>query len=267
MPIHSPLQNCLLAALPHEARTRVFPLLELIRLPLGKVLYESGDTLSHVYFPTDSIVSLLYTMQNGASGEISVVGREGVVGVSLFMGGESTSSRAIVQSAGSAYRLTGNRMKDEFSRHGQMLDLLLRYTQSLITQMTQTAACNRHHSIDEQMARWLLLSLDRLPSNKMRMTQQLIANMLSVSCARVTEVASKLQKLGVIKYQNGLIEVLNRRTLEKLSCECYAVVRDETDRLLECAPIGPRASGASRRAWSASRKPFGNRRRRKPVPI
>ena len=252
MPTHSPLQNCLLAALPPEVQERLFPLLELTRLPLGKVLYESGDTLRHVYFPTDSIVSLLYTMQNGASGEISVVGNEGVVGVSLFMGGESTSSRALVQSAGSAYRLTGDRMKDEFRRHGEMLEVLLRYTQSLITQMTQTAACNRHHSIDEQMARWLLLSLDRLTGNKMKMTQQLIANMLSVSCARVTEVASKLQKLGVIRYQSGLIQVLNRRTLEKLSCECYAVVRGETDRLLDCAPFTLRGKGRSRRARRAA---------------
>jgi CRP-like cAMP-binding protein len=249
---HSPLQNCLLAALPAEAQERLFPLLELTKLPLGKVLYESGDILRCVYFPTDSIVSLLYTMQNGESGEISVVGNEGIVGVSLFMGGQSTSSRAIVQSAGSAYQLPGQRMQDEFSRHGEMMMLLLRYTQSLITQMTQTAACNRHHSIDEQMARWLLLSLDRLSGNKMKMTQQLIANMLSVSCARVTEVASKLQKLGVIRYQRGLIEVLNRRTLEKLSCECYAVVRAETDRLLACAPA---KSPRKRKAPGAIRVP------------
>jgi len=232
----SPLHNCLLAALPDEAQERLFPLLELTKLPLGKVLYDPGDTLRHAYFPTDSIVSLLYIMENGASGEISVVGNEGVVGVSLFMGGQSTSSRAIVQSAGSAYQLPAQRLKDEFNRHGEMMMMLLRYTQSLITQMTQTAACNRHHSIDEQMARWLLLSLDRLSGNRMKMTQQLIANMLSVSCARVTEVAGKLQKLGVIKYKSGLIQVLDRRTLEKLSCECYAVVRDETDRLLACAP-------------------------------
>ncbi|MDP9139862.1 MAG: Crp/Fnr family transcriptional regulator [Pseudomonadota bacterium] len=240
---HSPLQNCLLAALPGVVQNRLFPLLKLATLPLGKVLYEPSDTLRHAYFPTDSIVSLLYTMENGSSGEIAVVGREGVVGVSLFMGGQSTSSRAIVQSAGSAYALPRKHFQNEFNRHGEMMMLLLRYTQSLLTQMTQTAACNRHHSIDEQMARWLLLSLDRLSGNKMKMTEQLIANMLSVSCARVTEVAGKLQKLGVIKYQRGLIEVLNRRTLEKLSCECYAVVRNETDRLLECAPVtSPRTS-------------------------
>ncbi|MDP9142396.1 MAG: Crp/Fnr family transcriptional regulator [Pseudomonadota bacterium] len=234
---HSPLQNCLLAALPSDVQDRLFPLLKLIKLPLGKVLYEPSDTLRVAYFPTDSIVSLLYTMENGASGEIAVVGREGVVGVSLFMGGQSTSSRAIVQSAGSAYTLPGKPFIKEFQQHGEMMMLLLRYTQSLLTQMTQTAACNRHHSIDEQMARWLLLSLDRLSGSKMKMTEQLIANMLSVSCGRVTEVAGKLQRLGVIKYQRGLIDVVNRKTLEKLSCECYAVVRNETDRLLACAPF------------------------------
>lgn len=186
-------------------------------------------------------MSLLYKMENGASGELAVVGREGMVGIPLFMGGQSTSSHAIVQSAGSAYSLSRKQFLNEFNHHGEMMVLLLRYTQSLLAQMTQTAACNKHHSIDEQMARWLLLSLDRLSSNKMMMTEQMIANMLSVSCARVTEVAGKLQRLGVIKYQHGLIEVLNRRTLEKLSCECYAVVRNETDRLLSCAPVtGPR---------------------------
>jgi CRP-like cAMP-binding protein len=234
---HAPEQNQLLAALPAEDLERLSPHLELTRLRLGRVLYDSGDTLRCVYFPTDSIVSLLYIMENGSSGEISVVGNEGVIGVSLFMGGQSTSSRAIVQSAGYAYRMTAQRFKDEFSRHGKMMMLLLRYTQSLMTQMTQTAACNRHHSIDEQMARWLLLSLDRLPSNKMTMTQQLIANMLSVTTARVTEVAGKLEKLGVIRYRNGRIEVMNRPTLEKLSCECYTVLKDETDRLLPANPV------------------------------
>jgi CRP-like cAMP-binding protein len=238
-----PQENNLLAALPAEALDRLSPHLKLTKLKLGKVLYESGDTLRYVYFPTDSIVSLLYTMENGASGEISVVGNEGVIGVSLFMGGQSTSSRAIVQSAGSAYRLAAQRMKDEFNRHSDFMTLLLRYTQSLITQMTQTAACNRHHSIDEQMARWLLLSLDRLPGDRMTMTQQLIANMLSVSCARVTEVAHKLQKLDVISYRAGHIRVLDRPTLEKLTCECYAVVKGETDRLL---PAGLAVSGRPR---------------------
>lgn len=228
----SPLENRLLAALPDDAQKRVFRHLELTELPLGKVVYESGDVLRAAYFPTDSIISLLYCMENGASGEIAVVGNDGVVGVSLFMGGQSTSSRAIVQSAGSAYQLPAPRLREEFDRHGEMMFLLLRYAQTLITQMTQTAACNRHHSIDEQLARWLLLSLDRLSGNKMAMTQQLIANMLSVTPARVTEVARKLERLGVIAYRSGRIEVLDRPTLEKLSCECYGVVKGETDRLL-----------------------------------
>jgi CRP-like cAMP-binding protein len=201
-------------------------------MPLGKVLYESGDTMRHVYFPTDCIVSLLYVMESGASAEISVVGNEGVVGISLFMGGESTSSRAIVQSAGSAYRLAGQRIKDEFNRHGEMMLLLLRYTQSLITQMSQTAVCNRHHSIDQQLCRWLLLSLDRLSDNTLTMTQELIANMLGVRREGVTEAAGKLQRLGVIDYSRGHITVLDRPKLETLSCECYEVVKRETDRLL-----------------------------------
>ena len=188
--------------------------------------------MRHVYFPTDSIVSMLYVMENGASAEISVVGNEGLIGISLFMGGESTPSRAIVQSAGSAYRLLGSRLKEEFNRHGDMLLLMLRYTQSLITQMSQTAVCNRHHSIDQQLCRWLLLSLDRLPSNHLTMTQELIANMLGVRREGVTDAASKLQKLGVIDYSRGQITVLDRPKLEKLSCECYAVVKKETDRLL-----------------------------------
>jgi CRP-like cAMP-binding protein len=221
---HKPQQNHLLAALPAEVQARLFPALELVELPLGKVLYESGDTLRHVYFPTDSIVSLLYVMENGSSAEISVVGNEGLIGVALFMGGESTPSRAIVQSAGHAYRLLGQRLKDEFNRHGEMLLLMLRYTQSLITQMAQTAVCNRHHSIDQQLCRWLLLSLDRLPSNRLTMTQELIANMLGVRREGVTDAASKLQNHGVIEYTRGQITVLDRPQLEKLSCECYAVV-------------------------------------------
>jgi CRP-like cAMP-binding protein len=227
-----PQLNFLLAALPEDVQNRIFDHLELVNLPLGKVLYESGDTMRHVYFPTDSIISLLYVMESGASAEISVVGHEGVVGVSLFMGGESTPSRAIVQSAGSAYRLSGQRIKDEFNRHGELMLLLLRYTQSLITQMAQTAVCNRHHSIDQQLCRWLLLSLDRLPDNKLTMTQELIANMLGVRREGVTEAAGKLQRLGVIDYCRGHITVLDRSKLEALSCECYAVVKRETDRLL-----------------------------------
>ena len=232
----TPVQNHLLAALPAEVQDRLFPQLESISLPLGRVLYESGDTLRHVYFPTDSIVSLLYVMENGASGEISVVGNEGLVGVALFMGGESTPSRAIVQSSGSAFRLPGQQLKDEFHRHGELQQLLLRYTQALITQMSQTAVCNRHHSVDQQLCRWLLLSLDRLPGNRLTMTQELIANMLGVRREGVTDAAGKLQKLGVIEYARRHIVVVDRPRLEKLSCECYAVVKKETDRLLPYLP-------------------------------
>jgi CRP-like cAMP-binding protein len=234
--IIEPTQNHLLAALPHAVQERLFPHIELVSLPLGKVLYESGDALRHVYFPTDSIVSLLYVMENGASAEISVVGNEGLIGVALFMGGESTPSRAIVQSAGSAYRLLGQRLKDEFNRHGDLLLLMLRYTQSLITQMSQTAVCNRHHSIDQQLCRWLLLSLDRLPSNRLVMTQELIANMLGVRREGVTNAAGKLERAGAIKYARGHITVLDRPKLEALCCECYAVVKKETDRLLPYLP-------------------------------
>jgi len=228
----TPLQNHLLADLPVEVQERLFPQLELVSLPLGKVVYESGDAMRHVYFPTDSIISLLYVMVDGASAEISVVGNEGLVGISLFMGGESTPSRAIVQSGGSAYRLTGQRLKDEFNRHGEFQQLLLRYTQALITQMAQTAVCNRHHSIDQQLCRWLLLSLDRLPDNRLTMTQELIANMLGVRREGVTEAAGKLQRQSVIEYHRGHITVLDRPKLEKLCCECYAVVKKESDRLL-----------------------------------
>lgn len=227
-----PYQNHLLAALPTEIQQRIFPHLDLIPVPLGKVLVEAGQTLDHVYFPTDSIVSLLYEMEDGASAEIAVVGNEGLVGVAVFMGGESTLTRAIVQSAGFAYRLTGPRINKEFNRHGDLLLLMLRYTQSLITQMSQTAVCNRHHSIDQQLCRWLLLSLDRLSGNELKMTQELIANMLGVRREGVTEAAGKLQKLGAIEYHRGHITVLDRPKLEKLSCECYAVVKKETDRLL-----------------------------------
>ncbi len=233
--LHDPQQNHLLAALPGGERERLYPHLELIQMPLGKVLYESGDLLRYVYFPTDSIVSLLYVMADGASAEISVVGNEGLIGIALFMGGETTPSRAIVQSAGHAYRLIGQRLKDEFHRNGDMQLLLLRYTQALITQMAQTAVCNRHHSVDQQLCRWLLLSLDRLSSNQLTMTQELIANMLGVRREGVTEAAGKLQKLGVIHYSRGQITVLDRPRLEHLCCECYAVVRKETDRLLPAA--------------------------------
>lgn len=228
----SPLQNHLLAMLPPEALERLLPHLELVDMPLGMVLYESGDTLRHVYFPTDSIVSLLYVMENGASAEISVVGNDGVIGIALFMGGESTTNRAIVQSAGSAYRVLGKRFKEEFNRHGEMLHLMLRYSQALITQMSQTAVCNRHHSIDQQLCRWLLLSLDRLSGSQLAMTQELIANMLGVRREGVTEAAGKLHRLGVIDYCRGLITVLDRDKLEHLCCECYEVVKRETDRLL-----------------------------------
>ena len=225
-------QNHLLAALPATVLERIAPFLELTELPLARVLYESGDTLRHVYFPTDSIVSLLYVMANGASAEIAVVGNEGVVGVALFMGGESTTSRAIVQSAGSAYRLLGRRFKEEVNRHSELLHLMLHYTQALITQMAQTAVCNRHHSIDQQLCRWLLLSMDRLAGDDLNMTQELIANMLGVRREGVTDAAGRLQKLGVIAYSRGHIRVLDRARLEQLSCECYAVVKAETDRLL-----------------------------------
>ncbi|WP_036186991.1 Crp/Fnr family transcriptional regulator [Marinimicrobium agarilyticum] len=226
-----PTKNLILAALEPDVQQRIFPYLDEITMPLGKVLYEPGDKMRYVYFPTDCIVSLLYVMESGASAEISVVGNEGLVGISLFMGGESTSSRAVVQSGGAGYRLPGQRLVDEFNRHGELMSSVLRYTQALITQMAQTAVCNRHHSIDQQLCRWLLLSLDRLPSNHLIMTQELIANMLGVRREGVTEAAGRLQKLGVIEYHRGHIEVIDRPRLEKLSCECYGVVKRETDRL------------------------------------
>ena len=231
----NPLHNHLLAGLSLEDRNRLLPDLQFVAMPLGKVLYESGDALRHVYFPVDCIVSLLYVMEDGASAEISVVGNEGLIGIALFMGGETTPSRAIVQSAGYAYRLDGQQLKDEFHRNGCLQVLLLRYTQALITQMAQTAVCNRLHSVDQQLCRWLLLSLDRLSSNQLNMTQDLIANMLGVRRNGVTEAAGKLQRLGVIKYARGQITVLNRPKLEQLSCECYAVVKRESDRLQRAA--------------------------------
>jgi CRP-like cAMP-binding protein len=227
-----PNQNRLIGALPPEESQRWAPLLEPVHMSLGSVLYESGGALSHVYFPTTAIVSLLYVMENGASAEIAVVGNEGVVGISLFMGGESTPSRAVVQSAGTGLRLKAPVMKEEFNRAGPVLHLMLRYTQALITQMAQTAVCNRHHSLDQQLCRWLLLSLDRLQGNELVMTQELIANMLGVRREGVTEGALKLQHAGLISYSRGHITVLDRPGLENRSCECYAVVKKEYDRLL-----------------------------------
>jgi CRP-like cAMP-binding protein len=225
-------RNHLLAAMPESAWLRWRPMLEAVDMPLGQVLYESGVTMQHVYFPTTSIVSMLYVTQSGASAELAVVGNEGIVGISLFMGGGSTPSRAVVQSAGKGYRLDARVMKIEFDKAGPVLHLLLRYTQALITQMTQTAVCNRHHSLDQQLCRWLLLSMDRLQGSELVMTQELIANMLGVRREGVTEGALKLQKLGLISYARGRITVLNRLGLEKRSCECYAVVQKEYDRLL-----------------------------------
>ncbi len=226
-------QNHLLEALGAEVRLRLLPHLKWVEMPLGRVLYEPGDQLKHVYFPTDCIISLLYVMEDGASAEISVVGNEGVLGVAVFMGGDSTSSRAIVQSAGFAYSLPSRIIKEEFNACPPLRMLMLRYAQALITQMAQTAVCNRHHTIDQQLCRWLLLSLDRLPDNQLTMTQELIANMLGVRREGVTDAAGKLQRLGVIAYSRGHITVLDRPRLEQLCCECYAVVRAETDRLLQ----------------------------------
>lgn len=228
----APFANHLLASLPATEWGRFSPLLEPVELPLGKVLYESGATMGHVYFPTTAIVSLLYVMEDGASAEIAVVGNEGVVGIALFMGGETTPSRAVVQSAGQGYRLRAAVIKDEFNRSGPVMHLLLRYTQALITQMAQTAVCNRHHSLDQQLCRWLLLSLDRLKGNELVMTQELIANMLGVRREGVTEAALKLARLGLIRYARGHITVLDRAALEARVCECYAVVKKEYDRLL-----------------------------------
>jgi CRP-like cAMP-binding protein len=227
----SPRTNRLLASLPDAEWLRWLPLLEATELPLGRVLYEPGHCMSHVYFPTTAIVSLLHVLEDGASAEIAIVGNEGVVGISIFMGGGSTPSRAVVQSAGHGYRLPAHVLKDEFTRP-PVLHLLLRYTQALITQMSQTAVCNRHHSLDQQLCRWLLLSLDRLRGSELVMTQELISNMLGVRREGVTEAALKLQKAGLIRYARGHISVLDRAGLEARSCECYAVVRKEYDRLL-----------------------------------
>ncbi len=227
-----PKENHLLAALPAAEFEHWRPHLELVDLSLGQVLYESGSTMTHVLFPITAIVSLLYVMEDGGSAEIAVIGNEGVVGISLFMGGGSTPSRGVVQSAGVGFRLKAQVMKDEFDRAGPVLHLLLRYTQALITQMAQTAVCNRHHSLDQQLCRWLLLSLDRLRGSELVMTQELIANMLGVRREGVTEAALKLQSAGFIQYARGRISVLDREGLEKRTCECYAVVKKEYDRLL-----------------------------------
>lgn len=236
--VHSPTQNRLLAAMPAAEFERLSPHLELVEMPLGGVLYESGGELEHVYFPTDCIVSLLYVLENGASAEIAIVGNEGILGISLFMGGETTPSRAVVQSAGFGYRLKAPLLKQEFNRAGPVLRLLLRYTQALITQMTQTAVCNRHHSVEQQLCRWLLLSIDRLSSNSLNMTQGLIANMLGVRREGVTEAAGNLQRAKLIRYRRGRIDVIDRPGLENAVCECYSVVKAEFDRLLSDIPRG-----------------------------
>ena len=230
--LHDPRQNHLLAALPAAEFERLHPHLELVPMPLGEVLYESGGQLQHVYFPTTSIISLHYVMEDGSSAEIAGVGNEGILGISLFMGGNTTPSRAVIQTAGHGYRLKAQFMLEEFNRAGAMLRLLLRYTQALITQMSQTAVCNRHHSLEQQLCRWLLLTLDRLPSKELVMTQELVASMLGVRREGVTEAAGKLQHAGIISYRRGHITVLDRSGLESHSCECYKVVKKEFNRLL-----------------------------------
>ena len=229
---HSPKQNHLLDALPAADYARLLPHLELVPMPLGWAVYEAGGQMRYLYFPTTSIVSLLYVLENGASAEIAITGNEGLVGISLFMGGESTPSRAVVQSKGNGYRLRASVLKTEFALGGSLQYLSLRYTQALITQMAQTAVCNRHHTLDQQLCRWLLLSLDRLPGNELLMTQELISNMLGVRREGVTAAAGKLQGDGLVKYSRGHIVVLDRPKLEKRVCECYAVVKKEFDRLL-----------------------------------
>lgn len=230
--VPTPQQNHLLAALSPAARGRIFPHLELVSLPLGKTLREPGDCQRYIYFPVDSMVSLLYALESGATTQVSLVGKEGLVGIASFMGGESTPNRAVVVSAGRAYRLLAQRLKDEFERHGETMQLLLRYTQSLLTDVAQTAACNRRHSIGQQVCRWLLLALDRLPNNRLTLSHETIAYMLGVRRESVTEAAGDLLKCGVIEYRHGHITVLNRSKLLQRSCECYSVVRNETERLL-----------------------------------
>jgi CRP-like cAMP-binding protein len=240
---HSPTQNHLLAALPAAEFARLSPYLELVPMPLGDALYESGGMMNHVYFPTTAIASLVYTLQNGTSAEIAVVGNEGVLGISLFMGKESTASRAIVQSTGYGYRLNAQFIKREFNRAGPVMRLLLRYTQALMSQMTQTAVCNRHHSVEQKLCRWLLLIMDRLPTDSLIMTQELIANMLGVRREGVTEAAGNLQRAGLIRYSRGRIEVIDRPGLEAASCECYAAVKNEFESLLTDIPMDNSAAG------------------------
>ncbi len=244
---HTPKQNHLLAALPEADYAHLLPDLELTPMPLGWALYESGGQMGYLYFPTTSIVSLLYVMEGGASAEIAITGNEGLVGIALFMGGESTPSRAVVQSAGNGYRLGASVLKSEFALGGNLQHLALRYTQALITQMTQTAVCNRHHALDQQLCRWLLLSLDRLQGNELVMTQELIGNMLGVRREGVTAAAGHLQKDGLIQYSRGHIKVLDRPKLEQRVCECYAVVKKEYDRLLPYKIPGIPSTGDSLR--------------------
>jgi CRP-like cAMP-binding protein len=235
-PVADPRHNSILAALPPKDLSRLFAHLKLVSLPLGKVLHEPGDVLRHVYFPTNSIVSLLYVMTNGTPAQIAIVGNEGIIGTALFMAGATTTNRAVVQSAGSGYQLAGKLLEDEFKRHEEMQRLLLCFTQALITQMAQTVVCNRHHSVEQQLCRWLLMSFDRLATNELTMTQKLLADMLGVRRQGVSGAAGNLQELGVISYNHGQITVLDRLRLEKLCCECYAVVRKETNRLLTILP-------------------------------
>lgn len=242
---HNPWQNYLLDALPTDEYKRLSPHLELVPMPLGKVLYESGDALRYAYFPTTCIVSKLYVMENGASAEIAVVGNDGIIGIALFMGGGTMLNRAVVRSAGYAYRLRAHLLMQEFNRSGGLHHLLLRYTQALITQTAQIAVCNRHHSLDQQLCRWLLASLDRLPSNELTMTQELIANMLGVRREGVTEAAGKLQRAGLIVYSRGHITVLDRQGLETRVCECYQVVKTESNRLLPSPTYPPALSSLS----------------------
>lgn len=235
----NPQQNQLLAALPEDALQRLLPHMEPVRLEFGKVLCGAGDVLTHAYFPTDAIAALAYVTRDGASSALAAVGNEGVVGVTLFMGGDSSPLRAIVLNSGYAYRLKGNRFKEELNRYGDLNSLLLRYTQSIVTQTAQTAVCNRHHSIEQRLCRWLLLTLDRLNTNQVSLTQEFIAEMLGVRREGVTEAAGRLQRMGVIEYSRGRITVIDRMQLEFLACECYCVVKKETDRLLPHVPFPP----------------------------
>jgi CRP-like cAMP-binding protein len=243
--LHPPKDNCLLAALPEDTYQTLLPYLEPLNMPLGLSVYESGGAQGYVYFPTTAIVSMLYVLEDGSSAEIAVTGCEGLVGIALFMGGETTPSRAVVQSAGEGYRLRASVLKKEFERGGALQHLLLRFTQALITQMTQTAVCNRHHAVDQQLCRWLLLSLDRLPGDELVMTQELIANMLGVRREGVTAAAGKLHAKGLIDYNRGKITVLDRKGIEACSCECYAVVKKEYDRLLPALVIPSRSNYSS----------------------